>query len=74
MVIGIPKESFVAMFVGRLQLDKGLMEFVEAARIIKQKRKDITFIVVGAPDPGNKRSVTNAMLNQSLSNCITKAV
>ena len=62
--LGIPKESFVAMFVGRLQLDKGLMEFVEAARIIKQKRKDITFIVVGAPDPGNKRSVTDAMLNK----------
>ncbi|MEC9293859.1 MAG: glycosyltransferase family 4 protein [Chloroflexota bacterium] len=62
--LGIPKDAFVAMFVGRLQLDKGLIEFVEAARIIKQKRKDIVFVVVGAPDPGNKRSVTNSMLNQ----------
>ena len=62
--LGIPKDSFVAMFVGRLQLDKGLIEFIDAAHIIKKKRKDITFVVVGAPDPGNKRSVTNAMLNQ----------
>jgi len=62
--LGIPQDAFVALFVGRLQLDKGLIEFVEAARIIKQKRKDIVFVVVGAPDPGNKRSVKTSMLKQ----------
>lgn len=62
--LGIPEDAFVAMFVGRLQLDKGLIEFVEAAGIIKQKRKDIVFVAVGAPDPGNKRSVKRPMLKQ----------
>jgi len=62
--LGIPEDAFVAMFVGRLQLDKGLLEFVEAARIVKQRRRDIVFVVVGAPDPGNKRSVKNSMLKQ----------
>ena len=29
--LGIPNDAFIAMFVGRLQLDKGLVEFVDAA-------------------------------------------
>lgn len=62
--LNIPEDAFVAMFVGRLQLDKGLVEFVEAARQLKQKRKDIVFVMVGAPDPGNKRSVPESTLVQ----------
>jgi len=61
--LGIAPDAFVALFVGRLQLDKGLTEFVEAARQIKSRRKDIVFVMVGAPDPGNKRSVTESTLN-----------
>ena len=62
--LGISNDAFVAMFVGRLQLDKGLVEFVEAARLLKKKRQDIVFVMVGAPDPGNKRSVPEQMLAQ----------
>ena len=62
--LGIPQSAYVAMFVGRLQLDKGLLEFVGAARLIRQKRKDIVFVMVGAPDPGNKRSINNSILNK----------
>ena len=62
--LGIPENVFVAMFVGRLQLDKGLVEFIEAARILKKKRNDIVFVMVGAPDPGNKRSIPELMLEQ----------
>ncbi len=60
--LGIPEDAFVAMFVGRLQLDKGLVEFVEAARRLNKKRKDIVFVMVGAPDPGNRRSVSESTL------------
>ena len=60
--LGIPTDAFVALFVGRLQLDKGLAEFVEAARQLKAKRQDIVFVMVGAPDPGNKRSVPESVL------------
>jgi glycosyltransferase involved in cell wall biosynthesis len=62
--LNIPEDAFVAMFAGRLQLDKGLVEFVEAARQLKKKRGDIVFVMVGAPDPGNKRSVPDPMLAQ----------
>ncbi len=60
--LDIPTDAFVAMFVGRLQLDKGLTEFVEAARMLNKKRKNIAFVMVGAPDPGNKRSVPESTL------------
>jgi glycosyltransferase involved in cell wall biosynthesis len=62
--LGIPENAFIVLFVGRLQLDKGLVEFVEAARKIKRSRQDIVFVMVGAPDPGNKRSVPEATLAQ----------
>ena len=62
--LGISSDAFVAMFVGRLQLDKGLEEFVHAARLLKKKRSDIVFVMVGAPDPGNKRSVSEATLER----------
>ena len=62
--LGISQNSFVAMFVGRLQLDKGLAEFVEAARLLRNRRSEISFVMVGAPDPGNKRSVPESMLNK----------
>jgi glycosyltransferase involved in cell wall biosynthesis len=62
--LGISNDAFVAMFVGRLQLDKGLVEFVDAARLLKKRREDIVFVMVGAPDPGNKRSVLESTLSQ----------
>jgi glycosyltransferase involved in cell wall biosynthesis len=62
--LGISPGAFVVMFVGRLQLDKGLVEFVEAAKSLKKKRNDIVFVMVGAPDPGNKRSVSESILTQ----------
>jgi glycosyltransferase involved in cell wall biosynthesis len=62
--LGISGDAFVAMFVGRLQLDKGLLEFVEAARLLKKKREDVVFVMVGASDPGNKRSVSESVLSR----------
>ena len=62
--LGISPNAFVVLFAGRLQLDKGLVEFVEAAKSIREKRQDIVFVMVGAPDPGNKRSLPDSTLAQ----------
>jgi len=62
--LGISHDAFVALFVGRLQLDKGLVEFIEAAKLIREKRSDIAMVMVGAPDPGNKRSISDEQFNQ----------
>ncbi len=42
-------------FCGRLLWDKGLAEFVEAARILQGE--GLEFIAAGAPDPGNPAAV-----------------
>lgn len=39
--------NFVFLFIGRLIKDKGIFEFVEAARIVKKKYPDILFHIVG---------------------------
>jgi len=62
--LSIDPDAFVVMLVGRLQTDKGLFEFVQAADSLSKRRKDIVFVMVGAPDPGNKRSLLNSTLSK----------
>lgn len=50
--------SFCFLFIARLVKDKGLLEYVEAARILKVKYPDIQFAVLGAFYPGNPTAVT----------------
>lgn len=51
---GVP----VVTFASRLLKDKGVMEFVDAARILRKRGMQVEFRLVGAPDPGNPTSVT----------------
>lgn len=50
------------LFIGRLILDKGVREFVAAARILKRKLPKTRFELLGNPDPGNRTSVGQAEL------------
>jgi len=50
---GIP----VVTFASRLLKHKGVMEFVEAARILKNRGIAFTFWLVGEPDHGNPSSI-----------------
>ncbi len=49
------------LFVGRLIAEKGIHDFVEAARMVKAQH-DVCFQVAGDPDPGNPSSVDLATL------------
>jgi glycosyltransferase involved in cell wall biosynthesis len=46
-------------FIGRLLYDKGVKEFIEAARIVKEKNKHVQFWLVGDLDKENPSSVRN---------------
>lgn len=46
-------------FIGRLLYDKGVREFIEAAKIVKAQRKDIQFWLVGEIDKENPSSIRN---------------
>lgn len=52
-----PDELPAAVMVSRLLWDKGVGEFVEAARLLKTQGVDVRMVLVGTPDPSNPRSV-----------------
>lgn len=61
-----PVGSAVVTFAGRFIRDKGIYEFIEAARLLKAKQPDVIFQLVGDVDEGNPTSLTKAELNDIL--------
>ncbi|MGK9063401.1 glycosyltransferase family 4 protein [Pseudomonas asiatica] len=53
----------VVTLVARLLRDKGVLEFVDAARILNARGVKVQFQLVGQPDPGNPTSITAAELD-----------
>jgi glycosyltransferase involved in cell wall biosynthesis len=54
----------MVLFAGRLLIDKGIQELVEAARIIKEKDLAARFVLVGQLDRGNPASISEDQLLQ----------
>ena len=50
--LGIPKEDVLALFIGRLTLDKGIMDLALAFKEIAIKQPNLRLMIVG-PDEGN---------------------
>lgn len=48
------------LLAARLLWEKGIQEYVDAARQLKAQGRDIEFVLAGAPDPGNPRSARPA--------------
>lgn len=57
---GIP----VISFASRLLKDKGVIEFIEAARILKSSTLEVRFWLIGEPDHGNSNTVTQEQINE----------
>lgn len=51
------------LLAARLLWDKGIAEYVEAARRLKAKGLLIRFLLAGAPDPGNPAAIPQAALD-----------
>jgi N,N'-diacetylbacillosaminyl-diphospho-undecaprenol alpha-1,3-N-acetylgalactosaminyltransferase len=51
--LGIPATDLVVVMVARLIRPKGVLEFAEASRLVRRARPDVTFLLIGEPDPGN---------------------
>jgi glycosyltransferase involved in cell wall biosynthesis len=52
-----PAGPVQALFVGRFLGDKGIFEFIEAARIHREAGSEVQFVLVGDLDPGHPTSV-----------------
>jgi len=50
--------KLVIAMASRLLRDKGVLEFIDAARIVKNAGSDVCFQLIGEPDFGNPESVT----------------
>jgi len=57
-----PSGRAVVTFVGRLLRDKGVGEFVRAAKLLKVRGVEAVFQLVGDPDSGNPSSLTTTEL------------
>lgn len=51
------KGPFTFLMISRLLIDKGVMEYCEAAKILKRGDKDVKFLLLGKQDPDHKRSI-----------------
>ena len=56
------QDKFVFLFVGRLLYDKGIVEFVTAARKVAKTNPDAEFWVVGELDAGNPSAIRKGQL------------
>lgn len=52
----------VVVLVARLLWDKGVGEFVEAARILRQRDVSARFVIVGEPDPENRACIDDSTI------------
>jgi glycosyltransferase involved in cell wall biosynthesis len=55
-----PGEPLRVLLAARLLWDKGLAEYVVAARILKASGRSVRFLLAGSPDPGNPNAVPEA--------------
>jgi len=60
----IPSGVPVVMLASRMLWDKGVGEFVSAARLLHEQGIDARFVLVGEPDPDNPFSVALEQLQQ----------
>lgn len=58
-----PKGTPVVVMAARLLQDKGVCEFMEAARLLKVRGVEVVMRLVGAPDPGNPTSIAQLELD-----------
>lgn len=58
-------DKIVVLMVARAIWDKGIKEYYDAAKILKEQYKDVAFILVGATDEGNHSCASEEFLRSS---------
>ncbi len=58
--VRIQNEPLRILLAARLLWDKGIGEYVEAARILKKQGRTVHFLLAGSPDAGNPNAVSES--------------
>lgn len=59
-----PRSQPCVLLAARLLWDKGVGEYVEAARLLRSAGRSVRFLLAGTPDPGNPAAVPESILHQ----------
>lgn len=65
-----PREGFRVALAGRMLREKGIEDFVEAARLFKRRVPEAEFILAGLPDAANPTSLDEAQLRRWDRECV----
>lgn len=69
-----PSGQIIVCFAARLLIDKGVYEYVEAAKILKEKGIKASFLLAGALDPQNPSGLKKADIEQIEKHGIVKII
>jgi glycosyltransferase involved in cell wall biosynthesis len=58
----VPEDPPLVLFAGRLLKTKGLVEFVEAAHLVRQSQPEVRFIICGKPYEHNPAAIDEAQV------------
>lgn len=59
----VPPSPFTFLVIARLLIDKGIMEYAEAARLLRQRGVVARFQLLGARDPQHRRGIADATVD-----------
>lgn len=65
--LNLHKKNINFLFIGRLLKEKGIFDFIDAAKIVKQKYPNVTFTVLGAIDQANMGALKQYELDDLIS-------
>lgn len=57
-------KPFRFIFIARLLAEKGVFEYLQAARLVKKHFPNVDFVVLGGLDPENPAAITNEQLQE----------
>lgn len=65
-------ERLRVLLAARLLKEKGIEDFVDAAALLRQRGRDVEFLLAGTPDPGNPHSVAQEQVQQWADNGLVR--
>jgi len=70
--LAVPENAKIVAISGRLVVEKGYQEFIEAASIIRQQRSDVFFWAMGASQPDRQNTISGVLFEDpELENSVT---
>jgi glycosyltransferase involved in cell wall biosynthesis/ribosomal protein S18 acetylase RimI-like enzyme len=68
--LGLPASGLVVGMVGRLVWEKGYREFISAARAVRDKHPDVSFLAIGPFDPDKGDAISAAERDAAASDLV----